>query len=129
MSQKEKRHELAIESLLECETITEAAQRAGMSRQHLTRLLRDPDFKKALGVARSEAHNHSMSRLCRLSSKAVSVLAEALEGKDVPKGRFLAARAVLEFTGKIIDADLESRLAEVEEQLERMNNETASTMY
>jgi len=56
-------------------------------------------------------------------------LAEALNGKDIPKARFLAARAVLDFAGKIIDADLEDRLVEVEEQLERMNDETHSTTY
>jgi|GEM_PF-872514 len=129
MSQKEKRRELAIEAILECETLTDAARKAGMSRQHLTRLLRDPDFAKVLRAARSEAHNHSMSRVCRLSGKAVSVLESALNGEDVPKARFLAARAVLDFAGKIIDADLEARLVEVEEQLERMNDETPSPAY
>jgi len=120
MSQREKRREVAIAAILECESITQAAQRAGLSRQHLTRLLRDPDFAKALRAARSEAHGHAMSRLCRLSSKAVTVLESALTGDDVSKTKFLSARTILELAGQAVANDVESRLAEIEEQLTRL---------
>jgi len=117
MRQKEK----VIGALLQCESVSQAAEQAGMSRQHVHRLLRDPDFAKALRRARAEAHNHAMSRLCHLSSKAVSVLESALDGTDIPKTQFLAARAVLDFAGQAVADDVESRLEEIEQQLARMD--------
>lgn len=119
MRQLKKTEASVIEALLTNETVTRAAEQAGMSRQHVHRLLRDPDFAKALRRARAEAHNHAMSRLCHLSSKAVSVLESALDGTDIPKTQFLAARAVLDFSGQAIATDFEDRIQEIEQQLER----------
>jgi hypothetical protein len=114
-------------ALLESESISLAAEKAGMTRQHVHKLLRDTAFVKALRAARSTAHGHAMSRLCALSSKAVTVLGEALDGKDIPKGRFLAARAVLELAGRAIEIDVEDRLVAIEAELERTANATYTT--
>lgn len=121
MRHAEKTYDRLISALLDSESISQAAEKAKVSRQHLHRLLRDPHFQKALRQVRSQVHGHAMSRLCRLSSKAVSVLESALNGDDIPKTKFLAARAVLDYAAEAVAADVESRLAEIEQQLEGMN--------
>ncbi len=120
MRRNKKTTDRLIAALLESESITQAAQKAKVSRQHAHKLLRDPDFAKALREARATAHGHAMSRLCHLSGKAVGVLESALDGADIPKGKFLAARAVLQFAAEAVGADIEQRLAEIEEQIEQL---------
>jgi len=120
MRRKEKTNDRLIAALLEAESVTDAAERAGMSRQHVHKLLRNPVFQRSLREARGQSHAHAMSRLCSLSSKAVSVLADALDGKDVSKTKFLSAKTILELSGRAIETDIEVRLGEIEEQLERM---------
>lgn len=115
MRPAKKTHEQLIEALLSSETVSAAAEKAGMSRQHLYRLLRDPDFQRALRQARSVVHAHAMSRLCALSSKAVSVLESALNDGGVSKTRFLAAKAVLELASEVVTTDIEVRLTEIEQ--------------
>jgi len=46
MSQKNKRRQGAIEALLAFGTVTAAAQHCSYSRQHLTRLRQDTDFRR-----------------------------------------------------------------------------------
>jgi len=93
-----KNYDRLISSLLTSESISQAAEKAGMSRQHVHRLMRSPDFRAALRQARSIAHGHAMSRLCELASQAVTVLELTLNGGTVNKTQFLAARAVLELS-------------------------------
>ena len=59
-----------------------------------------------------------MSRLCQLAGKAVTVLAEALDGKDISKTKFLSARTILELAGQAVAGDIEARLSEIERELE-----------
>ncbi len=125
MRHAEKTYDRLISALLDSESISQAAEKAKVSRQHLHRLLRDPDFVKALRAARSTAHGHALSRLCQLSSKAVSVLESALSGDDVSKTKFLSARTILELAGEAVAADVEARLDEIEGQLERMTETNA----
>jgi len=121
MRQKQKTRDRLIEGLLTTPTITEAAERAGCSRQHAHRLLRDADFTRALRAARSQAFSHAMSRLCHLSTRAVSVLESALTGGDVSKTRFLSARAILQLARDAVADDFAARLEEIERELERLN--------
>jgi hypothetical protein len=124
---QQKNQERLIAALLESESISLAAEKAGMSRQHVHKLLKDRDFTKALREARSQAHAHAMTRLCQLSSKAVSVLETALCGDDVSKTKFLSARTILELAGRAIETDIEDRLAAIEAELERTANATYTT--
>lgn len=115
MSQRKK--QLVIAALLESSTITEAAKKAKLSRRTIERMLADKDFQRQLREARGLTFGLAMSRLCLLAGKAVDTLADALDGEEVAKTRFLSACRVLEFASQARNDDLQARLDEIEEQL------------
>lgn len=127
MSQTKKRQSEAIKALLEADSISAAAEQAGVCRRTLYRWLDDPGFQAALREARKRPYVVAMSRLCQLANKAVTVLSRALDGEPVTKNAFLAARAVLEFAGTVRADDLEARLAQIEERIAGVTNAASAT--
>lgn len=117
MAQPRKSQEAAIEALLRCESISAAATSAGIGRRTMQRWMRDPDFQRQLREARDMSHGHALARLCELANKAVSVLERALDGEEIPKSAFLAARAVLEFSGNAKVDDLRAQVEAMRAEL------------
>jgi hypothetical protein len=113
----DKKMERAIEALLSCGTIVEAAEQSRVPRRTLTRWLADPDFQRRLRDARRESWTHGSARLCRLLAKAIDVISNALDGTEINKGRFLSAKLVIESCRDIQGDDLEGRVAELEQRL------------
>jgi hypothetical protein len=118
----EKKTERAIEALLACGTVTEAAEQAKISRRTLTRWLHEsPDFQRRLRDARREAWAHGSGRLCNLLSKAITTIKNSLDGRKVSKGRFLSARLVIESCQAIQEGDLSDRVDDLERRVRERN--------
>lgn len=109
----------AIEALLDGQTITEAAETAGVARQTLTRWLRQPVFKQALNEAMTEALNDLSCRLVGLGDSAANSLQKVLKSataRDADQIR--AAAVVLRGMQEMRElAALENRLAVLEAAL------------
>jgi len=81
----------------------------------MTRWLRqDADFREQLRQRRSELTAHASGRIVALLSKAVDVLRDALEGKDITKDSFLAAKLTIEAARAIEADDLIERVERLE---------------
>jgi len=117
MKRATKRQTDAINALMQCETVSAAAKEAGVSRGTLCRWLNDSGFLAELRESRGRVYALSMSRLVNLTSRAVTVLAEAVDGKNVPKPQFVAACKVLEYAGTTRNEDLQTLADEIRELL------------
>ena len=105
----------AIVYLIQEDTITDAAEATGVTRQTLHTWLQRPEFQSALRAARREVFGHAITKLQNLATKAVDTLEELLDGdpETVPPGVKLgAARAVLDVAA---GASMDDLAAEVEE--------------
>ena len=81
----------------------------------MTRWLRqDADFREQLRQRRSELTAHASGRIVALLSKAVDVLRDALEDKDITKDSFLAAKLTIEAARAIEADDLIERVERLE---------------
>lgn len=117
---KKQRQDRAIEALMECATVTEAAEKSGIPRRTLCTWLSEPEFQRQLRQARSRSFGLAMGRLCRLSNEAVDVLAKGMRREPMPKTMYLSAKSILEFAAQAVAADIEGRLAEIEKRLDQL---------
>jgi len=109
---------LALQALLAGATQAEAAAAARAGERSVRRWLHDPVFRSALHQARCDAWNTVTARLQRAAAKAVATLEALLEG-DHQYARALAARAILEYAHRALDADdLVARAAQLEADFE-----------
>ena len=111
-----RRAEQAIVALLEHGTQEKAAAAAGISPVTLWRLLRKPEFQRALLEARREAFAQAIGRLQHGSSAAANTLLRIMCDATAPAAsRVRAAQCVLDSTARgIALQDLEMRLRELE---------------
>ena len=116
-----RKKEQAISALITEPTIPAAAEQVGVNAVTLWRWLQLPNFKEEYRKARREAVSQAVAKLQRVSGEAVEALADVMNNKRAPaSSRVQAARAVLELAIKAIEMeDLESRLAALEEDMER----------
>lgn len=117
------KQERALAALVLCPTAREAAKAAGLSESTLRRYKQDPTFLEEY----RKRCNESLEAAC---TKAKSALPPAIErlnriaqdDKQQPREQIAAARAVLEYGLRLIEAnDFEQRLRALEE---RGKNET-----
>ena len=117
------KQERALAALVLCPTAKEAAKAAGLSESALRRYKKDPEFQAEY----RKRCNESLEAAC---TKAKSALPPAIErlnriaqdDKQQPREQIAAARAVLEYGLRLIEAnDFEQRLRALEE---RGKNET-----
>ncbi len=114
----DKKIDRAVAALLEASTVTEAAEKAKVSRRTLTRWLHeDPEFGRRLRDARREAWAHGSARICKLLCRAVDTIKSSLDGRRIAKGRFLSAKLVIESCQMIQEGDLADRVAELEHRV------------
>jgi hypothetical protein len=98
-------------------TLENAAAKAGVSTRTATRRMADPTFQKRLRAMRLDMVQRTMGALTAAGQEAVRTLLELLKG-STPSVRLGAVRMVLEMGIKMREvADLEERLAALEEQL------------
>lgn len=105
----------AIESLLRCGTIAEAAAACRVTARTLFRWLNQPDFANAYREARMRTVETSISELQTATSEAVDTLRRNLSCEN-PHAEIAAAKAIIEFSLKGIElADMVARLERLEE--------------
>lgn len=107
----------AIEALLSNPSVEKAAQAVGVDKSTLFRWLRDGGFKEAYAEARKTLLESTLTGLQAISTEAVEALhAELTNATAKPSERIAAAKAILEFSLKGVDAiETEKRLAAIEE--------------
>lgn len=100
-----------IPLLIGCDTVEEAARKAGIARGTLHGWLKNEEFQKAVSTARNKLLDKAMHKLMSLSMKAVITL-EGLLNAESEAVRRAAANDVLGHVLKYRE------LSEIEERLE-----------
>lgn len=96
------------------ETITAAARTEKVSRQHVYKLLEDPQAQREILEIRARMTRLTVGKLVKVSTKAVDKLAGLLEAES-EQVQLGAARAILAMTPDWIDTvDLDIRLTALE---------------
>ncbi len=119
------KQEAAIAALIGEPSYAVAAQAAGVTDRTLRRWLQtDPAFRQRLRQARASAFEGVVRKLHSAGSEAAGILEAIARDANASLGaRVAAARTLLHFScrGREV-ADLDDRMAELEEQLERFGN-------
>ncbi len=113
--------EKAIDALLSCKTLTDAAKKIKSERKTLYRWLQDDDaFKQAYRTARAEIVRHSITRLQKASSAAVDTLEQIMNNEETPPHtRASAARTILEMSFRAIETeDIIARVEQLENTIQ-----------
>jgi hypothetical protein len=116
---QERKEEAALAALLSASSIEEAASVAGVAPITLRRWLVRPDFLLKYRQARRDALEGAVAQLQIHLGKAAAAIIQNLES-DKPAERLAAAAKMFELAfrgGEVLD--LEERLAQVEQRLER----------
>ena len=106
-----------ITALLESDTVTAAAAKAGVSRRTMVRWMGDPYLQRRLQETRRELWNHGTGRLSSLLAKAISTIEAGLDGTKVSKTKYLCAKLTIETYQVIAADDLEARVGELEQRI------------
>jgi hypothetical protein len=121
MAKVEHKTDQAVAALISCGSIAEAAQVAGIGERTLYSWLTDRDFQEQYRTARREVVGQALAQLQRVSSLAVSTLADIMSDKEAPaSSRVSASKAVLELAIKAVELeDIMSRLDALEEEVQK----------
>lgn len=84
----------AIDALLACHTVGDAAEVVGVNRRTLHRWLNEPAFAQALQDAQDELTRGAIRRLTGMVHKAVNEVERLIEGGEDESVRLRAALAV-----------------------------------
>lgn len=97
---KDLNREKALAALLECNTLTEAAERAGIARRTLYGYMRnDAEFAKAYKAAQERLQLEQVERITATRDKALETIVSIMENKTQPAAiRLKAAQSILEAT-------------------------------
>jgi hypothetical protein len=108
--------EKAVQALLSCATIKQAAKKAGVGVRTIKLWLhQDQAFRQMLAEARRKALELAVSRMARATTGAVTALTKATR-----QGNIKAAAIIIDRAIKGIElVDLAERMEEVEKILER----------
>ncbi len=112
---KENNREKALAALLESSSVTEAAQKCGLSQKTLYRFLEDDDFKREYRSARRQAFENSIAQIQSASGEAVETLRQNLHCEN-PFVEVRAAQIILDNAYKGIE------LLELMERIERLED-------
>lgn len=108
----------AVVALLTCRTIAEAATAAGVGEKTLRRWLAAEPFASEYRAAARESAREATSALLAAQREAVQVLRACMQD-GTSATRVRAARAVLELGVRVAADDLDERLADLEEEVRR----------
>lgn len=108
----------ALNALLTCGTLTDAAKQSGVGTRTLFRYLKDPAFIECYRAARAEQVRQAVCQVQRIGAKAAKVLEQVLDDAFAkPSARVMAARTVLDLGLRAVEMeDLEARLSALEAQ-------------
>lgn len=111
------RHE-AVAALMECDSLTEAADQVGIAERTFRKWMKEPEFVEVWRKAKREALDHSIGRLQVRTSDAVKVLHEIMLDDEAPAGqRVRAAAEILTFAMRGAEhVDMSERLEELEQR-------------
>ena len=99
-------------------SVDQAARQCGLSVRTVYRRLAETDFRRRLQALRGDMVSRTAGTLTAAATEAVRTLLELLKSSASDAVQLGAARAVLEMGMKVREAaDLEERLAALEEQL------------
>lgn len=114
----------AIEALLSCRTVPEAAKMAGVHLRHMFRLLASQDFRRRYEEARERAFNHTIQRLQSHLWVATETLIEVASDPNAPLGpRVSAARGILEIGLRCWETQqIVQRIQQLEERINEQQN-------
>lgn len=113
-----------LDELPTSETITEAAEKAGVARGLIRQWLEhDEFFLREVKVARRQAVGEATGRLQQLASMAVGKLSDLIQQQEIaPASRVTAIRIALDFAYRAAELDqleeIEGRLGRVEALLD-----------
>ena len=123
MAQLNPRQERAIVALLKARSVLLACKRCGVARRTMENWLRTPDFVAAYKSARQRVFGNAQGRLCQEATRAANVLIDGMRGKSITSMQRLCARDILTFAREGLNADVNERMDEVEDKLERFFGE------
>lgn len=119
-TKRERLRERAIEALLRCGSVREAAQEVGVAASTLLRWLQDSDFRQALEAARERALETAIAQLQQAAGEAVEALRRNMRC-GTPTVEVQAARAVLDAIMRFGEhVELRQRVAALEGLVERI---------
>lgn len=108
----------ALEGLLSCQRVEDAAKNAGISERTLFRWLKKPEFQAVLQFAIRETTMETLRRLVVGKDKALDTLEELLDAESESVQRN-AAKDWLDFTYQHLELqNINVRLSEIERLLE-----------
>jgi DNA-binding transcriptional MerR regulator len=117
--------EKALSALLESVSITDAAQKCGLSDKTLRRYLEDEEFQKEYRVARRLVFEQNIVRLQSLHAGAVDTLERNLNCEN-PSVEVRAAQIIIEGNRKDFETtDILTRLEALENEHQKQIEETA----
>jgi hypothetical protein len=106
--------ELLLSALLSCKTQTEAAEQLGISKQTISRRMKDNDFREKLFAYRKQKLECINTKLVQASEQAVDVLIGLLKS-DSEISRYNSASRILSLSGDFTDrTDIIRRIDELE---------------
>lgn len=102
MAKNDQKKAAALEALMDSSTLTEAAEKAGISRKTLYSYIRyDYDFSKAYKSLREQAAISALERLEQQRERASGVMLSIMEDTEQPgMVRLKAAQAIMEAAAK-----------------------------
>lgn len=108
------RREAALQALMECTTLTEAAKRAGIGRTTLWTYLQDREFCEALQAMREQAIIERAAALADVRRQAIDTLADVMREGMPPQERIKAAKIALDHADAAFDAAAEVMKAPIQ---------------
>jgi len=109
-----KAHQAAC-AVVECSTLGDAAARVGVHQRTMRRWLAQPAFQELVSEASRAAYRHAVSRMRALCAKAAATLNDAMDRDGATSVMVRAATTVLDFSAKADLAELEARIAALEQ--------------
>lgn len=110
------RQDRFLKALLECASVDESCNKAGINRTTGYKYLKDPVFMAEYRSLRREAMQQTTARLQKVSEEAVAVLTEIMNDREAPAAsRVTSAKNVLDVAYRSIELDdIQGQLEELQ---------------
>ena len=127
-NKRQRMDEILLTALACGASIEQAARKAGVSERTVYRRLRDPEFTQQLRAARADIRKRTSAALSAGSLEGARALLDLVKPAVAPTVRLGAARALLELSVKLVEAEeFEERLAALEQQLDQKKTKLQET--
>ena len=114
------RQDRFLKALLECASVDESCNKAGINRTTGYKYLKDPVFMAEYRSLRREAMQQTTARLQKVSEEAVAVLTEVMNDREAPAAsRVTSAKNVLDVAYRSLELDdLQREVEEIRDLIE-----------